>query len=270
MPEKRITKVASRALVALGEGIFSRAVDMTLWLVAYTAVSFDPFVPTYGKTWKTGVDADRFLNTINYDVIKEAIKSGRRRGWIKKAKRRRVAPEITEEGKNRLASLLPVYQEKRTWDGKMRLVTYDIPEKQRKSRDILRDYLRRLGCGRLQDSVWITPYNPTEVLREYITQNRLQGTIIVSDMGKDGSIGEEDFASLVRRVYGLEKLNERYEAWLEEVENVGKVDYWLALQYLSILQDDPQLPFDLLANWWQGDKAYKKVAPLLLPKASFK
>lgn len=262
MQRKRLTKAASRALLALGEGIFSRAVEMTLWLVAYTVVSFDPFVPTYSKTWQARIDADRFLDTINYDVIKEAIKSARRRGWIKKTKRRRVAPEITAEGKKRLASLLPVYQEKRTWDGKMYLVTYDIPEKQRRSRDLLREYLKRLGCGRLQDSVWITPYDPTEILRDYIAKHRLQGTIIVSDMGKDGSIGEENLQELAVRVYGLERLNQRYEAWLEEAERLGKVDHWLVLQYLSILQDDPQLPFALLPGWWQGDKAYKEVASL--------
>ena len=45
------------------------------------------------------------------------------------------------------------------WDGKWRLVVFDIPEKKRKGRDALRDKIKELGFYELQKSVFIFPYH---------------------------------------------------------------------------------------------------------------
>ncbi len=257
---KTVTRALSRAALALTEGLFSHSVDMTLWLLVYLGELSIPF-NTYGKTWRAAAAADRFLHQINYEVIKNAIVTAKKHGYIKSV-RRHAWPEITEEGKRRLTSLLPLYDEKRMWDGRMHLVTYDIPEQQSDDRWLLREYLRRIGCGRLQDSVWMTPYNPIDTLRSFIIEHRLQGTIIVSDMGKDGSIGEEDIRAMVVRVYGLEPLNDRYEEWLDDADS-HDLDQWSVVRFLSILKDDPQLPFALLPPWWKGERAYKEVKDIL-------
>ncbi len=255
-----MTKVLSRAALQLAEGVFSHSVDMTLWLVAYAAVLSTPF-QTYGKAWHAQREADRFLNQINYEVIKNGLITAKRRGFLKKS-RRHTQPEITAAGKRRLAAAIPAYDPVRTWDGRLHLVTYDIPEKRRGDRELLREYLRKLGCGMLQESVWITPYNPIDTLRHFIADRSLEGTVIVSDLGKDGSIGEEDVQSLVVRVWQLESLSERYEKWLTDVDTHGS-DHWAGIQYLSILEDDPQVPFALLPSWWKGDKAYRVIQPIL-------
>lgn len=44
------------------------------------------------------------------------------------------------------------------WDGKWRLVCFDIPERQRPARDALRHKLRELGFKELQKSTFIFPY----------------------------------------------------------------------------------------------------------------
>lgn len=44
------------------------------------------------------------------------------------------------------------------WDGKWRMVIFDIPEKKRKARGALRDKLKELGFKELQKSVFIYPY----------------------------------------------------------------------------------------------------------------
>lgn len=44
------------------------------------------------------------------------------------------------------------------WDGKWRIVMFDIPEKYRAKRDELRSFLKRIGFERLQQSVWVNPY----------------------------------------------------------------------------------------------------------------
>lgn len=47
---------------------------------------------------------------------------------------------------------------KRKWDGKWRVVVFDIPEKKRIFRDIIRDHLKVIGFKKLQNSVFIFPY----------------------------------------------------------------------------------------------------------------
>jgi len=48
---------------------------------------------------------------------------------------------------------------RRRWDGRWRLIVFDIPEKKRVLRDKIRNILVAVGFIRLQDSVWIYPYN---------------------------------------------------------------------------------------------------------------
>ena len=72
-----------------------------------------------------------------------------------------VTITITEKGK-RVAlkfhideMVIPTPQR---WDGKWRIVIFDIPEKLRRGRDALREKLKDLMFYELQRSVWIHPY----------------------------------------------------------------------------------------------------------------
>lgn len=255
----RITRNTGRVIGILTEGLFSRAVDVALWLTIYIA-DLTVLSPKSGKVWRAQLAADRFLQQVNYEIIKNAIITAKRNGWIKKSSRHAI-PEITTAGKRRLANILPQYDEKRTWDGRVHLVAYDIPETKADDRHLLREILRSIGCGRLQGSLWITPYNPIDILRSFIEEHGLVGTIIVSDIGKDGAIGEEDIRALIARVYKLHELNDRYVEWLKDMED--NTDHWMALRFLTILEDDPQIPFSLLPPWWKGDTAYHQVRPFL-------
>lgn len=67
---------------------------------------------------------------------------------------------LTDEGE-RLARRLKLkleYARQRRWDGKWRLVAFDVPERIRGRRDFLRKELHALGCHQLQKSVWVTPH----------------------------------------------------------------------------------------------------------------
>lgn len=263
MMGKNVTKKATKIIRDLTEGVLSSAVDASLWFVAYLGTMSIP-QSSVGQLYRAQRAADQFLDKVNYETIKRGIIEARRRGWLKAGKRgSRSWPVITEAGKRRLASLLPVYDEKRVWDGRMYLLAYDIPESKRNQRDILRDFARRIGCAKLQESVYITPYDPRGTLKDFVEEMHLFGTIIVSDIGKDGSIGDEDLQSLLVRVYQLEALSDRYEAWMRKAEERG-IDRLMAIAYYSILKDDPQLPFALLPSWWNGDAAYQRVKPFLV------
>lgn len=45
------------------------------------------------------------------------------------------------------------------WDGKWRVLIFDIPEKRRQTRDKVRNTLRAIGFKRLQHSVWVYPFD---------------------------------------------------------------------------------------------------------------
>lgn len=52
----------------------------------------------------------------------------------------------------------------RTWDGRWRMVIFDIREERRGLRIRVRYLLKRLGFFRLQDSVWVHPYDCEEIV----------------------------------------------------------------------------------------------------------
>lgn len=185
------------------------------------------------------------------DLITKKSLDNRKRGG-------QIELKITEEGKKRIAEIVPTYKKERAWDDKVYLVTYDIPEEKKRKRDLLRRYLKRMGAGLLQESVWVIPYNPKKIIHDFIKENSLAGLILVSTLGKDSSIGEEDLKSLIKRVFKLDLLNQRYEKFINNYEGrteINKMEIFFA--YHQILKDDPQLPFELLSNSWLGDKAYQ-------------
>ena len=64
--------------------------------------------------------------------------------------------------KGRVKALTYHFQEMKIkenqWDGKWRVVIFDIPEKIKTSRNALRDKLKELGFYELQESVFVFPY----------------------------------------------------------------------------------------------------------------
>ncbi|MDO8569412.1 MAG: hypothetical protein Q7R89_01345 [bacterium] len=50
------------------------------------------------------------------------------------------------------------------WDKKWRVMIFDIPEKKRKARDDLTLLFRQAGIRRLQNSVWIYPYDCEDII----------------------------------------------------------------------------------------------------------
>ena len=195
---------------------------------------------------------------IDGETIKKAISKAIHRNLLVRGSDKKTI-KITNEGLGRLKEIVPSYNKNRIWDGHFYLVTYDIVEEKRRQRRLLREYLKKLGCGSLQDSVWITPYNPKSFLKTFIQENFLSGSIVVSDIGKDGSIGDETLGELAGRVYQLDKVNSRYENFIVGHQKNKFVNAQTYFQFLSILKEDPQLPFEILPSNWLGDKAYNLI-----------
>ena len=62
-------------------------------------------------------------------------------------------------GEGKLAPKKP-----RHWDGKWRILIFDIPERRKRSREQIRTTLTQIGFQRLQDSVWVYPYDCEDLI----------------------------------------------------------------------------------------------------------
>ena len=110
-------------------------------------------------------------------------KNGKKRIEITEAGRRAYAFEVE---KVRLAA-----QRGKRWDGRFRLVMFDIPQHRRRDRDHLRAVVRGCGFLRLQDSVWIFPYDCEELITLLKADMRIGKDIlyaIVESVENDGWI----------------------------------------------------------------------------------
>ena len=109
---------------------------------------------------------------------------------------------ITNKGKIYLARQ-DIYTEtknkNRRWDGKWRVLVFDIPEKRRFIRNQIRNALVSIGFMRLQDSVWVYPYNCEDFI-----------TLLKADfkIGKDVLymiVEELEYDKPVRSYFGFDK-----------------------------------------------------------------
>lgn len=132
--------------------------------IAFIAKAHDPAVAelilegTGPLTWRNRRIIDRFHKQ-GYVTIKEDAKG-------------KITVKITKNGLVRALSYqldsMQIIKPKQ-WDGKWRVVIFDVPEKFHHLRDIFRMRLRQLGLYCLQESVYISPYpcfDEIEFLRE--------------------------------------------------------------------------------------------------------
>ena len=96
---------------------------------------------------------NRSLRSLHRQKLLEAIKH----------KNGSIALKLTPDGRMR-AGFFQLFggairiKRQKVWDGLWRIVMFDVPEKKRIFRDILRDHLKAIGFKELQHSVFIFPY----------------------------------------------------------------------------------------------------------------
>ncbi len=101
-------------------------------------------------------------------IIKRAVKRLDEKGWIVlKQTGDHWRIDLTARGRTELLAY-ELGQKRihapRRWDQKWRVLIFDIPEKRKPIREQVRNLLRSLGFYRLQDSVWVFPYECQEIL----------------------------------------------------------------------------------------------------------
>lgn len=81
---------------------------------------------------------------------------------------------FTQKGAKKVLNLrFKLKKRKRRPDGKLLMIIFDIPEKKRYLRDLLREKLRQLGYKMFQQSVWICPYDVLKETEEFLREHFL-------------------------------------------------------------------------------------------------
>lgn len=111
---------------------------------------------------------------------------------------------LTQKGKILLNKLTYLgYGEKKKWDKKWRLIIFDIPEKKREVRNQFRQTLNTIGFIKLQNSVWVYPYECSE---------------LISLLKSDFEIGKDVLYLTVTEIENDEFLKKYYQ--LEQVKPI--------------------------------------------------
>ena len=101
--------------------------------------------------------------------VRETLYRMKRKGLIEFVERSgRKIPILTIAGEHQAARIqagMVRIQKPRRWDGRWRIVIFDVSEKRRHLRDTIRALVRKLGFMRLQDSVWVHPYDCEELIK---------------------------------------------------------------------------------------------------------
>lgn len=194
--------------------------------------------------------------------------------------RRQVASQerlyrLTAEGRlHALGGRDPKAQWKRSWDGRWRLVLFDVPVGQNARRERLRRYLRERAFGCLQNSVWITP-DPVHGERATLAGAQVDVRSLLLLEARPAA-GESD-AEIVAGAWDFERINRSFAHHLEVVAQCPTgplrgdaaceaLRRWAAEEretWMAAMAIDPLLPECLLPPSYLGRRAWKRRTQVL-------
>ncbi len=175
-----------------------------------------------------------------------------------------LRPEIVE----RVRAVSPTAQWHRPWDGKWRLVTYDLPESRRRERILLWRALHARKLGLLQKSVWIWPHNVEALLWELVRTEGVPECFV----GVEGDrLLLSSPAELVTAAWDFETIHRRQARYLEEsagglgavskaksLWDLGRVSRMEWIAYRQAFALDPCLPRVLWPPGYRGEAVQQK------------
>jgi phenylacetic acid degradation operon negative regulatory protein len=161
----------------------------------------------------------------------------------------------------------------RPWDGKWRLVTYNIPETRRALRSKLRLKLQSLGFANLSVSLWISPSDFGSEIIDFTEEKDMTRYVETFESEYTGYRKQKELAAAI---WGIDELASRYKVFVDEYSNLdseyarmaktGKTTdlaaafaqrFYLTAEYVALRLEDPMLPLELLPKNWVGLKAQR-------------
>lgn len=179
-------------LTLAGIGDVAEEVRDPLSLMGSAYKSMYGFVPRRYKRHNFLQLVNRNLKTGNIEKI---IKDGK--AYLR----------LTSAGKGNIVRDFPILNLTKKWNRKWVIIVFDIEEKSKSVRNNLRNKLKSLGFGMLQESVWISPLSIGKDLREFIHSVGLSQNVFVMDVS--GFI-LGDPKQLARSIWNLDELENEY------------------------------------------------------------
>lgn len=219
----------------------------------------------------------KYASHYSQKSIYTTVRRLEKRGLIRKFQREgKKHLKLTELGKAVLEKHRADSKKHRPpWDQKWRLVIFDVPESKTELRKYLRTYLITMGFGKVQRSVWISPYDYRIEVKQYLKKIKLSDFVyqlLVENF--QGLTGEE----IATTFWDLQGLHNKYvkfcRDWTERLSKLEDIrqestepdaDIFqrymshLTWDYQAILSQDPHLPMELLPSDWGGTSAKKFV-----------
>ena len=208
-----------------------------------------------------------------------------RKGWLTAERRgSRSYYGLTRRGRRLLeAGRERIYHPPRhePWGGDWYLISYSIPESDRRRRDQLRVKLLWLGCGPLTNGLWLTPHDVRAEVEEIAEALKVLKHV---EVFRAEHLGYSSTEQLVAQCWDLPGINRRYAAFLDRWHPAlnhcaqcrlassrgtegGALHpctspqgcfvrrFQLVHEYRAFPLEDPYLPAPLLPKGWKGDEA---------------
>ncbi|KKS64729.1 MAG: repressor in the phenylacetic acid catabolic pathway [Candidatus Daviesbacteria bacterium GW2011_GWA1_42_6] len=148
--------------------------------------SVDGYVRFEDFTYNSWFYARGYERKLKKPALSQALRRLRENGLVELLSDGELTLRLTDRGKDR-ALWMKMKMEDEKWDGKWRLVCWDIPEKRRAARNLLRHKLKQLGFQCFQKSVWGCKKDCTKPLRDFIRQVGIEDWVMVvesDDIGR--------------------------------------------------------------------------------------
>jgi phenylacetic acid degradation operon negative regulatory protein len=193
----------------------------------------------------------------------------RKEGWLSSRREGRETVyaltesswKLLDEGRDRIFNRL-----RGPWDGQWHMIIYSVPESERAAREQLRKKLAWFGFGPLSASVWLSPHNRVDEVKQAFADE----PAVRLDTFRSRSGGVDADRDIASRAWELAELDRDYVELLRDLRprltryRSGTLHGAHALaermrlvyEYRHFPFRDPDLPPELLPEGWQGRRAH--------------
>jgi DNA-binding transcriptional regulator PaaX len=203
-----------------------------------------------------------------YHLVYKNIKTGNIEKTIDR--HGKVYLQLSSQGQNQYQRKFPLLKlQQQTWDRHWRLVSFDIKEKNKSIRNQLRNKLKQLNFAPMQKSLYISPHDFAQDIIEFLDYHRLLGQALVFEAHHKYLPNPKE---LTRQLWPVEKINQQYKKLIDKLESsftlpVNKIQQIID-KYLSLLSQDPHLPYELLPQPWHEPHLRQLISSPTLIKES--
>ena len=209
-------------------------------------------------------EINKILKNRTLQTISSALGRLNSKGWVKSSGFKNNKDfSITQDGKDEITNNLSRIREfeNKTWNNKLYVLTFKIPEKIRKSRDILRKKLNELGYSNLMGDLWINFWDKSKYIQKILKEQNIADKCLLFCIN---DISKKDMDNIIKNLtWNKEYLDLEYNKFIKNCEKYlkkpvkGYMAKLLVYSYSKILAYDPIFPDKYYPDDYIADEAYQ-------------